>query len=84
MRTQGFSSEVLTDIGADFLATASKLITSIKEKHHDAVFFGGQLVFSTDTILNRFLHNYTAFALQRELFRKGIPFVILPIYVYNE
>lgn len=84
MRTQGFSSEVLTDIGADFLSAASKLINSIKEKHHDAVFFGGQLVFSTDTILNRFLHNYTAFALQRELFRKGIPFVILPIYVYNE
>lgn len=84
MRKQGFSAEVLTDAGADFLNTATALINSIKEKHNNAVFFGGQLVFSKDTVFNRFLHNYTAFALQRELFRNGIPFVILPIHVYNE
>ena len=47
----------------------------------DVVFFGGQLVFPKDTLLTRFLHNYTVFAIQQRFYHKGIPFVILPIRV---
>ena len=46
-----------------------------------AVFFGGQLVFMNESRLGRVLHNFTVFALQREFFRQGLPFLIVPIRV---
>jgi len=45
------------------------------------VFFGGQLVFTNESRLGRLLHNFTVFALQREFFRNGLPFLIVPIRV---
>jgi hypothetical protein len=47
----------------------------------DIVFFGGQLVFTKESLVVRWLHNYTVFAIQRSLYVYGIPFVILPIKV---
>ncbi len=47
----------------------------------DIVFFGGQLVFTKESLVDRWLHNYTVFAIQRSLYVYGIPFVILPIKV---
>ena len=31
--------------------------------------------------MDRWLHNYTVFAIQRNLYVQGIPFVILPVKV---
>jgi hypothetical protein len=47
----------------------------------DSTFFGGQLVFEQETYVTRLLHNFTVFGMQRELFRKGMPFFLLPIRV---
>jgi hypothetical protein len=43
--------------------------------------FAGQLVFEKDTWVHRFLHNQTAYALQRRLQWAGLPMVILPTRV---
>ena len=49
------------------------------DRFPNAVFFGGQLTFGEETFLNRMLHNYIVFAVQRRLYSRGVPFVILPI-----
>jgi hypothetical protein len=82
VRRQGFYAEGLSSIGVDVVQEVTQLAPKILERFPQAIFIGGQLVFPEDTFLTRWLHNYTLFALQRRLYHKGIPFVILPIRVY--
>jgi hypothetical protein len=39
------------------------------------------MVFQDESILTRWLHNYTVFELQRRLYQHGWPMLILPIQV---
>lgn len=73
---QGFSSE-----GTDIAGEIEGLARQVSDKYPGAVFFGGQLVFPQDTLMTRWLHNYTVFSIQRRLYHHGIPFMILPIRV---
>jgi amino acid transporter len=73
---QGFSSE-----GTDIVAEIESLARQVSDRYPGAVFFGGQLVFPQDTLMTRWLHNYTVFSIQRRLYQNGIPFMILPIRV---
>jgi amino acid transporter len=81
MRRKGFHAETDTAIGLDAVEEVTKLAIKAAKKFPQAVFFGGQLVFIKESGLGRLLHNFTVFALQRELFRHGIPFLIVPIRV---
>ncbi len=77
----GYYAESFTSIGTDVVDEITKLAPDILKKFPNAVFFGGQIVFPNDSILARWLHNYTVFASQRKLYAEGIPFVVLPIKV---
>lgn len=79
MKSRGAHAESLTAIGTDLVAEIMEMTPTITEKFHKAIFFGGQIVFREDSFFTRFLHNYTVFALQREFYRKGMPFMIMPI-----
>lgn len=81
MRKMGVSAEAVTGIGTDVIEMASELSDEVMKKYPNAVFFGGQLVFARETRFTRLLHNFAVFELQRILFRKGAPFLILPIRV---
>jgi len=81
MRRNGHYAEGLPAIGVDVVDEVAKLAPKILERFPYAVFFGGQLVFPEDSLFTRGLHNYTVFALQRRLYRQGIPISILPIRV---
>jgi len=81
MRRQGFYAEAVTDIGPDVIETAGELAAHIAQRFPQAVFFGGQLVFPNESWLTRLLHNFMVFALQRRIFRQGIPFLIVPVRV---
>jgi amino acid transporter len=81
VRHRGGEAEGVTTIGHDILAELEKLLPDLTARHPGAVFFGGQLVFSRETFLTRWLHNYTAFALQRRLFLRGLPCAVVPIRV---
>ncbi|MFA5096036.1 MAG: APC family permease [Candidatus Omnitrophota bacterium] len=81
MNQQGFYAEGVFEVGTDVVEEVSKLAPRILERFPNAVFFGGQLIFPRDSFVVRFLHNYTVFAMQKKLYREGIPFVILPIRV---
>jgi len=81
MRRQGFHAEAVTDVGTDVVQTASALAAETAKRFPNAVFFGGQLVFQHETQATRLLHNFAVFALQREFFRRSLPFLIVPVRV---
>ena len=81
MRQQGFHAEAVTDLGTDVVQTASALAAETAKRFSNAVFFGGQLVFERESWATRLLHNFAVFALQREFFRRSLPFLIVPVRV---
>jgi amino acid transporter len=81
MKRHGFYSEAVTDVGTDLVDTIQELADRVSKEYPQSVFFGGQLVFPHDGWFSRLLHNFVVFALQRRLFRSGVPFLILPIRV---
>ena len=81
MNEHGYYSEAYSSLGTDVVDEVNKLVPAITEKFPNIVFFGGQLVFIKESLMDRWLHNYTVFAIQRNLYVHGIPFVILPVKV---
>jgi amino acid transporter len=81
MNREGFYAETYSALGTDVVEEITKLAPVILKQFPQGVFFGGQLVFPEDTIFTRLLHNYIVFAVQRKLYSRGIPFMILPIRV---
>jgi len=81
MNKQGFYAEGIFEVGTDVVEEVSNIAPRILKRFPNSVFFGGQLIFPQDSFAIRFLHNYTVFAMQKKLYREGIPFVILPIRV---
>jgi len=81
MKEHGYYAEAYFSLGTDVVDEVNKLVPAITEKFPNIVFFGGQLVFTKESLMDRWLHNYTVFAIQRNLYIHGIPFIILPIKV---
>ncbi len=81
LKKQGYYAEGLTYIGIDVIDETEKIVPQLIERFPNVVFFGGQLVFSHETIFTKWLHNYTVFAMQKILYNQGIPFLILPVRV---
>ncbi len=81
MKRHGYHAEGFTAIGVDVVEEIGGIVPEIVRHYPNAVFFGGQLVFPKETFATRLLHNYTVFAVQRNLYREGIPMMIMPIRV---
>lgn len=81
MNKNGFYAEGVCVVGVDIIDGVTGVVPGILERFPQAIFFGGQLIFPRDSFMLRFMHNYTVFALQKRLYRQGVPFVILPIRV---
>ncbi|NTV98292.1 MAG: APC family permease [Chlorobiaceae bacterium] len=81
MNDHGYYAEAFTSLGTDIVEEINRLVPEITEKFPEVVFFGGQLVFSNESLLDRILHNYTVFSVQQNLYLRGIPFLIMPIRV---
>jgi amino acid transporter len=82
MKRQGYFAEGMYSIGNDVVDEVDrKIAPNIMERFPNTTFFGGHTVFSEYSFLMRLLHNYTVFAMQRKLYGRGIPFVLLPIKV---
>jgi len=82
-RARGYGTATFTAIGHDVVGEIMKLAGTAAEQFPNHVFFAGQLLFARETRLTRWLHNHTAFTLQRRFFLANLPFVILPIRVAN-
>jgi hypothetical protein len=81
VQARGGVAEAVTAVGHEVLDELGKLVPDLVERNSNVIFFTGQLVFERETFLTRLLHNYTAFALQRRLFLRGLPCAIVPIRV---
>ena len=81
VRARGGEAEAVTAVGHEVMAELEGLLPDLVARHPQAVFFSGQLVFERETVFTRWLHNYTAFGLQRRLFLRGLPCAIVPIRV---
>jgi len=80
-RRLGFPAESRFDTGIDVVGTASALCERVAREFPKSTVFAGQTVFRRPGLINRILHNETAFAIQQELRWKGITTVILPIRI---
>ncbi len=79
MRDRGYHAEAHWAVGTDIVHELTELAPVIQERFPRSIFFGGQLVFDKETFVTRLLHNYVVFTLQRQLYRMGLPFVIMPV-----
>ncbi len=68
-------------IGTDAVNELEALCLKVAREFPKSTVFAGQLVFEKDIWIHRFLHNQTAYALQRRLQWAGLPMVILPTRV---
>ena len=80
-RRLGMPSSSVLAVGTDAVDELEHTCLEIARKFPKSTFFAGQLVFQKDTWLHRFLHNQTAYSLQRRLQWAGVPMVILPTRV---
>jgi amino acid transporter len=77
----GFYAESIHSVDIDTLDVVEDRCEEIQRKYNKAVFFVGKLVFEEENLFTRFLHNQTAYSIQRILQFKGIPTIVLPIRV---
>jgi hypothetical protein len=84
MHRNGYWAEGVTAVGTDVVNEVARQAPIILDKHPGAIFFGGQLVFPRESMLNLMFHNYVVFSIQRSFYRQGIPLVLLPIRVNPE
>jgi hypothetical protein len=77
----GYGAATFTSIGQDVTNEIMKLAETAAAQFPNLVFFAGQLTFARETRLTRWLHNHTAFTLQRRFILANLPLVILPIRV---
>lgn len=79
MNSQGYNADGFYSVGTDIIEEIEHLAEKAVRKYPKNMLFTGQVVFPRETFFTRLLHNYTSFAVQKRLFKKGIPVVILPI-----
>ena len=78
-RKLGFAADYKVEIGIDVVDSATSLCETVANEFPRSTVFAGKLIFMKDGIFQRFLHNETAFALQRRLQWDGVAMMILPI-----
>jgi amino acid transporter len=81
MRSHGFYATSFHAVGTDVATEVEQLALRATEQFPNSVLFASQLVFPRETWWTRVLHNYTAFAIQKRLYQRGLPVLILPIRV---
>ncbi|OGD22419.1 MAG: amino acid transporter [Candidatus Aminicenantes bacterium RBG_16_63_16] len=80
-RKFGLAADYRFDLGTDIVETASKLCETVAQEFPKSAVFAGQAVFRRAGVLQKLLHNETAFAIQQELRWKGIMTIVLPIRI---
>lgn len=78
-RVLGFRAESAQSLGTDIIDEAETLCREVVAKYPRATFYVGKLIFRHEKPFHRFLHNDTAYAIQRRLQFSGLATVILPI-----
>jgi len=75
----GLAAEYRYDTGTEVVETVSQLCQGLAREFPRCTVFTSRLIFSRESVFQRFLHNETPFAIQRRLQWQGITTVVLPI-----
>lgn len=78
----GMEAESTFSIGTDVVEEVDKLIPEITSHYKNPVFIGGQLIFEGNSYFSKLLHNYTIFAIQRNLYKHGITSIVIPVSLH--
>jgi hypothetical protein len=78
-RKFGFAADYRFATGTEVVETAVGLCKTLKNEFPKSTVFTGKLVFRSEKLFHRILHNQTAFSIQNELHWDEITSVILPI-----
>jgi amino acid transporter len=82
LRKHGLYAEGVYSVGVDVVEEITRMAKRIQTEFPHPMFFGGQLVFSHESVFHKALHNFTIFSVHRRLHFEGIPVMIMPIRVY--
>ncbi|MFL5391160.1 MAG: APC family permease [Myxococcales bacterium] len=77
----GLPAEGRASMGTEAVSECLRLAQQIAIEYPRAIFFAGKLIFERERWFDRFLHNETAFAIQRRAQFAGLPMVVLPVRV---
>ena len=80
-RRMGLPADYRVGMGTEAVQGCVRLAEEIAEDFGRPIFFAGKLIFERERWWDRFLHNETAFAIQRRLQFAGLPMVVLPVRV---
>jgi len=80
-RRLGLPADYRVGMGTEAVAGCVRLAEEIAHDFDRPIFFAGKLIFERERWFDRFLHNETAFAIQRRLQFAGLPMVVLPVRV---
>ncbi|MCG3126978.1 MAG: hypothetical protein CHACPFDD_01834 [Phycisphaerae bacterium] len=83
-RKAGRPARFACRLSTDVVESASDLCVELHQQHPRAVVFAGTLAFDRPHWWDKFLHNETAYAIQRRLKFAGVPMVILPLLVESD
>jgi amino acid transporter len=75
------ASDFRMEVGTEATAVAEQLCVDLSKEYPRAVFFAGKLVFQRERWYQRFLHNETAYQLQRRLQFDGLNAMVMPVRV---
>lgn len=77
-RRLGFASTCRFGVGTDAVDVAERLCLEVAREFQRPTFVAGQVVFRRETWARRWLHNQTAYLLQKRLQWAGLNMIILP------
>jgi K+ transporter len=80
-RRLGFSADSRYETATEAVMKVVEMCHRIRREYPRSIFFLGSLVFESDSLIYKILHNETAFAIQRRLQFAGLEAVVLPIRV---
>jgi len=80
-RRLGFRADHRFSIGTEAVEKVLELSEEIRREYPRSIFFLGALIFESDSLYHRILHNETALAIQRRLQFAGLEAVVLPVRV---
>ncbi|MBI3578306.1 MAG: APC family permease [Ignavibacteriales bacterium] len=79
----GFTADYRMGVGTEVLEEAEKICQELAKEYPRSIFFSGKLVFERERWYQRFLHNETAYAFQRQLQFAGLNSMVLPVRVFE-
>src|SRR5229473_1460683 len=80
-RGLGIPADYRMSMGTEAVSELEQLAGEVAREYERSIFFAGKLIFERERWLDRFLHNETAYQIQRRLQFAGLAVVVLPVRV---